>query len=397
MADTSFLDWPFLEDRHRTLARDLDAWCVANLGEGGAMPHHPETIAEVDARCRDLVRMLGAGGWLRHAVPSAYGGASTMLDVRSLCIVRETLARHDGLADFAFAMQGLGTGSIALAGSDTMKAHYLPPVGRGERIAAFALSEPDAGSDVAAMATTARLDGNQWVLDGTKTWISNGGIADHYVVFARTGPEAGAKGLGAFVIDADTPGLTIADRIEVIAPHPLATLRFEGCRVPADQMLGNPGDGFRIAMATLDIFRSTVGAAALGFARRALDETIARTTARKIFGGALSDLQIPQAMLADMATDVDASALLVYRAAWTKDVLGRRVTRESAMAKMVATEAAQRTIDAAVQLHGGLGVTKGVKVEELYREIRALRIYEGATEVQKVVIARQTLAAAAGK
>jgi acyl-CoA dehydrogenase len=397
MADTSFLDWPFLEDRHRTLARDLDAWCVANLGEGGARPHHPETIAEVDARCRDLVRMLGAGGWLRHAVPSAYGGASTMLDVRSLCIVRETLARHDGLADFAFAMQGLGTGSIALAGSDTMKAHYLPPVGRGERIAAFALSEPDAGSDVAAMATTARLDGNQWVLDGTKTWISNGGIADHYVVFARTGPEAGAKGLGAFVIDADTPGLTIADRIEVIAPHPLATLRFEGCRVPADQMLGNPGDGFRIAMATLDIFRSTVGAAALGFARRALDETIARTTARKIFGGALSDLQIPQAMLADMATDVDASALLVYRAAWTKDVLGRRVTRESAMAKMVATEAAQRTIDAAVQLHGGLGVTKGVKVEELYREIRALRIYEGATEVQKVVIARQTLAAAAGK
>jgi acyl-CoA dehydrogenase len=341
--------------------------------------------------------MLGAGGWLRHAVPAAYGGASDMLDVRSLCIVRETLARHDGLADFAFAMQGLGTGSIALAGSDAMKAHYLPPVGRGERIAAFALSEPDAGSDVAAMATTARLDGNHWVLDGTKTWISNGGIADHYVVFARTGPQAGAKGLGAFVIDAETPGLTVADRIEVIAPHPLATLRFDGCRVPADQMLGNPGDGFRIAMATLDIFRSTVGAAALGFARRALDETIARTTTRKIFGGALSDLQIPQAMLADMATDVDASALLVYRAAWTKDVLGRRVTRESAMAKRVATEAAQRTIDAAVQLHGGLGVMKGVKVEELYREIRALRIYEGATEVQKVVIARQTLAAAAGQ
>ncbi len=396
MADTSFLDWPFLEDRHRTLARELEAWCGANLG-GHGPHHHPETIAEVDARCRDLVRMLGDGGWLRHAVPAGYGGASESLDVRSLCILRETLARHDGLADFAFAMQGLGTGSITLAGSPELKARYLPPVGRGERIAAFALSEPDAGSDVAAMATTARPDGNHWVLDGTKTWISNGGIADHYVVFARTGPEAGAKGLGAFVVDADAPGLAIADRIEVIAPHPLATLRFEGCRVPADRMLGNPGDGFKVAMATLDIFRSTVGAAALGFARRALDEAIARTSARKIFGGTLSDLQIPQAMLADMATDVDASALLVYRAAWTKDVLGRRVTRESAMAKMVATEAAQRTIDAAVQLHGGLGVTKGVKVEELYREIRALRIYEGATEVQKVVIARQTLAAAAGR
>ncbi|MFN8924059.1 MAG: acyl-CoA dehydrogenase family protein [Rhodospirillales bacterium] len=396
MADTSFLDWPFLDDRHRTLARELEAWCAANLG-GHGPHHHPETIEEVDARCRDLVRMLGEGGWLRHAVPAGYGGVAESLDVRSLCILRETLARHDGLADFAFAMQGLGTGSITLAGSPEMKARYLPPVGRGERIAAFALSEPDAGSDVAAMATTARLDGNHWVLDGTKTWISNGGIADHYVVFARTGPEAGAKGLGAFVVDADAAGLTIADRIEVIAPHPLATLRFEGCRVPADRMLGNPGDGFRIAMATLDIFRSTVGAAALGFARRALDEAIARTSARKIFGGTLSDLQIPQAMLADMATDVDASALLVYRAAWTKDALGRRVTRESAMAKMVATEAAQRTIDAAVQLHGGLGVMKGVKVEELYREIRALRIYEGATEVQKVVIARQTLAAAAGR
>jgi acyl-CoA dehydrogenase len=341
--------------------------------------------------------MLGQAGHLRWCVPAAHGGALPALDSRALVVARETLARHDGLADFAFAMQGLGTGSITLAGSPEMKARYLPPVGRGERIAAFALSEPDAGSDVAAMATTARLDGNHWVLDGTKTWISNGGIADHYVVFARTGPEAGARGLGAFVVDADTAGLTIADRIEVIAPHPLATLRFEGCRVPADRMLGNPGDGFRIAMATLDIFRSTVGAAALGFARRALDEAIARTSARKIFGGTLSDLQIPQAMLADMATDVDASALLVYRAAWTKDVLGRRVTRESAMAKMVATEAAQRTIDAAVQLHGGLGVTKGVKVEELYREIRALRIYEGATEVQKVVIARQTLAAAAGR
>jgi acyl-CoA dehydrogenase len=358
---------------------------------------HPDSIEAVDARTRGLVRLLGDAGWLRHCVPAAFGGASGTLDVRSLCLIRETLARHDGLADFAFAMQGLGTGSISLFGSDALKAAILPDVRAGRRIAAFALSEPEAGSDVAAMATTARDDGDAWVIDGAKTWISNGGIADHYVVFARTGPAPGAKGLGAFVVEADTPGLEIAERIEVIAPHPLATLRFHGCRVPKDRMLGGPGDGFRIAMATLDIFRSTVGAAALGFARRALDEAVAHTTGRRLFGGTISDLQIPQGMLADMALEVDAAALLVYRAAWTKDVLGTRVTRESAMAKLYATEAAQRVIDAAVQLHGGRGVTKGNVVEELYREIRALRIYEGASEIQKVVVARQLLAAAAGE
>lgn len=391
MADRSFLSWPFLDDRHRELASALDAWCDRHLVHAGAQD---ESVEAVDARTRGLVRLLGDAGWLRHCVPAAFGGASETLDVRSLCLIRETLARHDGLADFAFAMQGLGTGSISLFGSDALKAAILPDVRAGRRIAAFALSEPEAGSDVAAMATTAREDGDAWVIDGAKTWISNGGIADHYVVFARTGPAPGAKGLGAFVVEADAPGLEIAERIEVIAPHPLATLRFAGCRVPKDRMLGGPGDGFRIAMATLDIFRSTVGAAALGFARRALDEAVAHTTGRRLFGGTISDLQIPQGMLADMAVEVDAAALLVYRAAWTKDVLGARVTRESAMAKLYATEAAQRVIDAAVQLHGGRGVTRGSAVEELYREIRALRIYEGASEIQKVVVARQLLAAA---
>lgn len=393
MADRTFLSWPFLEDRHRELAAALDAWCGRHLSHAGTQD---ESVEAVDARTRELVRLLGDAGWLAHCVPAAYGGASEALDVRSLCLVRETLARHDGLADFAFAMQGLGSGSISLFGSDALKAAVLPAVREGRRIAAFALSEPEAGSDVAAMATTAREDGDAWVIDGAKTWISNGGIADHYVVFARTGPAPGAKGLGAFVVEAGTPGLEVAERIEVVAPHPLATLRFSGCRVPRERMLGAPGDGFRIAMATLDIFRSTVGAAALGFARRALDEAVAHTTGRRLFGGTIADLQIPQGMLADMAVEVDAAALLVYRAAWTKDVLKIRVTRESSMAKLYATEAAQRVIDAAVQLHGGRGVTKGNPVEALYREIRALRIYEGASEIQKVVVARQLLAAAAG-
>jgi len=386
MPDRSFLDWPFFEDCHRVLAAELDAWAGAILP--GLVDHH-----DVDGSCRRLVAALGRDGWLRHAVPANHGGASDRLDVRSLCLIRETLARHDGLADFAFAMQGLGTGPVTLFGSDALKDRILPPVRDGRAIAAFALSEPEAGSDVAATGTTAVPDGPDAVrIDGVKTFISNGGIADHYVVFARTGEAPGARGLSAFLVPADAPGLTVAERIEVIAPHPLATLRFEGCRVPLSDRIGGAGEGFKVAMATLDVFRSTVGAAALGFARRALDEALGRARGRRMFGGALGDLQLSQAALAEMATEIDASALLVYRAAWAKDRGAARVTREAAMAKMHATEAAQRVIDRAVQLFGGLGVTRGVKVEELYREIRALRIYEGATEVQKIVIARQLLA-----
>jgi acyl-CoA dehydrogenase len=388
MPDRSFLDWPFFEDRHRVLAAELDAWASATLP--GLIDHH-----DVDSSCRRLVAALGQAGWLRHAVPASHGGVAERLDVRSLCLIRETLARHEGLADFAFAMQGLGTGPVTLFGSDALKDRILPPVRDGRAIAAFALSEPEAGSDVAATATTAVPDGPDAVrIDGEKTFISNGGIADHYVVFARTGEAPGARGLSAFLVPADAAGLVVAERIEVIAPHPLATLRFEGCRVPLADRIGGAGEGFKVAMATLDVFRSTVGAAALGFARRALDEALGRARGRKMFGGVLGDLQLSQAALAEMATEIDASALLVYRAAWAKDRGAARVTREAAMAKMFATEAAQRVIDRAVQLFGGLGVTRGVKVEELYREIRALRIYEGATEVQKIVIARQLLAEA---
>jgi acyl-CoA dehydrogenase len=385
MPDSTFLSWPFLEPRHARFAEEMRAWAASAVPP--LVDHH-----DVDGSCRRLVRALGEAGWLRAAIPAAHGGLSPTFDVRTLCLARETLAYHDGLADFAFAMQGLGTGPITLFGSPELQSRYLPPVGRGEAIAAFALSEPDAGSDVAAMATTATPDGPAHVrLDGAKTWISNGGIADHYVVFARTGEAPGARGLSAFVVDADTPGLAVTERIDVIAPHPLATLRFEGCRVPVANRIGGPGEGFKVAMATLDVFRSTVGAAALGFARRALDEALARAGSRTMFGAPLSDLQLTQAALAEMATAVDTSALLVYRAAWTKDGGAPRVTREAAMAKMHATEAAQGVIDKAVQIFGGLGVTKGVKVEELYREIRALRIYEGATEVQKIVIARELM------
>ena len=385
------LTWPFFEAHHRRFAEELARWADATLP---GLPHD-----DVDAACRARVAALGQAGFLKAAVPAEFGGLHEKLDVRTLCIARETLAFHDGLADFAFAMQGLGTGSISLYGTPELKQRYLPPVRDGKAIAAFALSEPEAGSDVAAMATAATPDGNTHVrIDGAKTWISNGGIADHYVVFARTGEAPGAKGLSAFMVDADTAGLSVAERIDVIAPHPLATLKFDACRVPVTNRLGAPGDGFKVAMATLDIFRSTVGAAALGFARRALHETVEHAATRNLFGAPLGDLQLTQAAIADSATEVDAAALLVYRAAWTKDVgpsgLGAtRVTREAAMAKMFATEAAQQVIDRAVQLHGGRGVTKGEKVEELYREIRALRIYEGATEVQKIVIAREALRA----
>jgi len=378
------LSWPFFDDGHRGFAESLSRWADATLP---TLPHD-----DVDQACRARVKALGDAGFLKAVVPAEHGGLHPRLDVRTLCLAREILAFRDGLADFSFAMQGLGTASISLFGSAELKARYLPRVREGKAIAAFALSEPEAGSDVAAMATTATPDGPAHVrIDGAKTWISNGGIADHYVLFVRTGEGPGAKGLSAFVVDADTRGLEIAERIEVIAPHPLATLRFDGMRVPLANRLGGPGDGFKVAMATLDVFRSTVGAAALGFARRALAETIERAATRKLFGAPLGELQMTQAAIADSASDVDSSALLVYRAAWTKDQGATRITREAAMAKMVATEAAQRVIDRAVQLHGGFGVTKGVKVEELYREIRALRIYEGATEVQKIVIARELL------
>jgi len=384
------LSWPFFDDGHRRFAERMSHWAAATLP---ALPHD-----DVDAACRARVKALGEAGLLAAVVPKSAGGLHPALDVRTLCLARDILAWHDGLADFAFAMQGLGTGSISLFGSPELQQRYLPPVREGKAIAAFALSEPQAGSDVAALAMTATPDGNAHMrLDGEKTWISNGGIADHYIVFARSGEAPGARGLSAFVVDAATPGLTVKERIEVIAPHPLATLRFDKVRVPVSARLGKPGEGFKVAMATLDIFRSTVGAAALGFARRALSEMTARATSRHLFGAPLGDLQLTQAALADNATETDAAALLVYRAAWTKDMGAARVTSEAAMAKMYATESAQRVIDRAVQLFGGHGVRKGVKVEELYREIRALRIYEGATEVQKLVIAREALKSLAAK
>jgi acyl-CoA dehydrogenase len=379
MPDRSFLSWPFFEDRHRAFAENLDAWCTKNL---------PVAHDDVDAACRELVQKLGRDGWLE---PTALDTANPApLDVRTLCIARETLARHDGLADFAFAMQGLGTGALSLFGTPDQQ-RWLQKTRAGKAIAAFALSEPRSGSDVANMDMTATPDGRHYVLDGEKTWISNGGIADFYIVFARTGQAPGAKGLSAFLVPADATGLAIAERLEVIAPHPLARLSFDRVRVPASALIGQSGGGFRIAKSVLDVFRSTVGAAALGFARRALDESLKRVAERKLFGAPMAELQMVQGHIADMALDVDAAALLVYRAAWAKDSGAARVTREAAMAKLYATDRAQAVIDRAVQLHGGDGVRKGHVVESLYREIRALRIYEGASDVQKVVIARQVL------
>ncbi|HEY4374112.1 MAG TPA: acyl-CoA dehydrogenase family protein [Burkholderiales bacterium] len=386
--DRTYLDWPFFTPEHRDLARELDAWLPHGL-KGFA---HPHTTPEVDAACRDLVQRLAQAGFTRYAVPKAHGGALDALDSRSLCMIREHLAYHEGLADFAFAMQGLGSGAITLAGSAAQKAAYLPKVAAGQAIAAFALSEPEAGSDVGAMAMSARRDDDAYVLNGEKTWISNGGIADFYVVFARSDAASrGAKGISAFIVDANTPGLSIAERIEVIAPHPLARLRFDNARVPATQLLSEEGAGFKLAMATLDIFRASVAAAALGFARRAMDEALKRAKSRPMFGATLADLQLTQAAIGEMATMIDSAALLTYRAAWQRDVAGERATREAAMAKMTATENAQAVIDRALQMFGGLGVKSGETVERLYREIRALRIYEGATEVQKLIIARETM------
>ena len=421
-----FLEWPFFTAAHGELAQRVDAWAAERFGTtlgsvatgtgtgagaAGAGPGtgagrssgaaHAEDRDSVDAECRQLVRDLGRAGWTRYSVPTVVAGSSAApaFDVRSLALIRETLAWHNGLADFAFAMQGLGSGAITLAGSHEIKQKYLPRVAAGEAIAAFALSEPDAGSDVAAINCSARLDGDSYVLDGQKTWISNGGIADFYCVFARTSPaehrpdgSVAARGISAFVVDADAPGFSIAERIDVIAPHPLATLAFNGCRIPVANRLGAEGDGFKLAMRTLDVFRTSVAGAALGFAQRALDEALKQALARPMFGKTLADLQLTQAALADMATEIDAARLQTYRAAWLRD-RGDTVTKEVAMAKMSATESAQRAIDRAVQIFGGRGVVHGETVEHLYRDIRALRIYEGATEVQKLIIARELLKA----
>jgi acyl-CoA dehydrogenase len=375
----SHLALPFFEDSHRALAAELADWALAEVQD--------EEPADSFAEARRLVSALGRSGWLKHSVP-APAGIAERLDVRSLCVSRETLAYRSALADFAFAMQGLGAGPISLFGTDDQKAAYLPGVAAGELVPAFALSEAEAGSDVANVSATATRDGDAWVIDGEKTWISNAGIADFYIVFARTG-EAGAKGLSAFVVEAGAAGMEVAGRLETISPHPLGTIRLSACRVPAEALLAAPGAGFRVAMATLDVFRSTVGAAAVGLARRALDETVSHVRSRQLFGGPMADLPGVQAKVAAMATDIDAAALLVYRAAWMKDAGAERVTKEAAMAKSFATEAAQRVIDAAVQLFGGRGVTAGHIVERLYRDIRPLRIYEGATEVLGLVVGRQ--------
>lgn len=387
MSDKTYLHWPFFEEKHRQLSQDLESWSAEHL----ANIDHSDT----DELCKSLVSALGSAGWCRYSGVDPID-SSSVLDVRSLCLIRETLARHDGLADFAFAMQGLGTGAISLFGTAEQRDEWLSQTREGSAISAFALTEPQSGSDVANSTMTAAIEGDEYVLNGEKTWISNGGIANMYTVFARTGEAPGAKGLSAFIVPVNTPGLFIAERLDTIAPHPLARLKFDNCRIPRSALLGQQGAGFKIAMSVLDIFRPTVAAAALGFARRALDESLDRVDTRELQGTKLSEFQMVQGHIADMAMNIDASALLVYRTAWLKDTGAPRVTREAAMAKLFSTEQAQKVIDQSVQLHGGDGVRSGTTVEKLYREIRALRIYEGASDVQKIIIARQTLAAHGG-
>lgn len=378
----SLLQLPFFEDEHRALAARLHTWAGANFT---SRIH----CGDVDQTCRSYVKLLGDAGWLRYCVPADAGGHHQQIDSRSICLMRQGLGYFDGLADFSFAMQGLGSGPISLFGSEELRQRYLPGVATGDAISAFALSEPLAGSDAAAMTMRATREGNHYRLNGTKTWISNAGIADFYTVFARSENDL-ADGVSAFVVDADTPGLSISERFDVCAPHPIGTLKFEDCIIPVEQRLAEPGKGFKVALQTLDVFRASVGAAALGFAQAAMDMGMDYAHRRPMFGATLGDMQLTQAALGEMATDIDASALLVYRAAWERDALKQRTTRSAAMAKLFATEAAQRIIDRNVQLHGGLGVKVGHPAEMLYREIRALRIYEGATEVQKIVIARET-------
>jgi acyl-CoA dehydrogenase len=384
-AAQSHLDWPFFEARHKTLVSDLDRWAGSHLDFSEEL--------DVESTCRKIARQLADGGWFHYSIAGkSYGAANDTIDVRSLCLIRETLAQYSGLAEFVFAMQGLGSGPISLFGSDAQKQKYLPHVADGRYLAAFAISEANAGSDAAALECSAKLDGDAYLINGEKTWISNGGLADFYIVFARTGEAPGSRGISAFIVDANSPGFRVAEKIEVTAPHPLARLSFENCRVPVAQRLGESGQGFKIALGTLDVFRTSVAAAATGLARHALHLALERATSRKMFGQTLADFQLTQAKIADMATAIDASALLTYRAAWLKDT-GHSVTVEAAMAKMGATESAQKVIDSAVQILGGLGVLKGNPVESLYREIRPLRIYEGATEVQQIVIARGILKA----
>jgi acyl-CoA dehydrogenase len=383
MFNPDSLRLPFFDDSHRALHDAAHAWSTQHLTD---RVHH----GSVDLRCQELTRMLGEAGWLRYCVPAAYGGMFDELDSRSLCLMRQTLGYYDGLADFAFVMQGLGSGPISLFGSETLKQKYLPKVARGEMLAAFALSEPDAGSDVAAMTTRATRTASGYRINGVKTWISNADIADFYTVFARVENDE-AEGVTAFVVDANTPGLAVTERFDVCAPHPIGTLTFTDCDIAVEQRIGKPGQGFKVALQNLDVFRASVGAAALGFAEVALDMGIKRAASRPMFGATLADLQITQAAIGDMSTEIDAATLLVYRAAWERDILKQRTTRSAAMAKLFATESAQRIIDRCVQLHGGLGVKVGHPMEMLYREIRALRIYEGATEVQQVVIARETM------
>ena len=388
MSDKTYLHWPFFEEKHRQLSADLEDWCAKNLSN---IDH-----SDTDELCKSLVSALGKAGWCQYSGVDPVD-SSSVLDVRSLCLIRETLARNEGLADFAFAMQGLGTGAISLFGTLEQKNDWLTGTREGNKISAFALTEPQSGSDVANSTMSATLDGEEYVLNGEKTWISNGGIADVYTVFARTGDAPGAKGLSAFIVPANTPGLSIAERLDTIAPHPLARLEFDDCRIPRSALLGEQGAGFKTAMSVLDIFRPTVAAAALGFARRAMDESLGRVNTRELQGTKLLEMQMVQGHIADMALNIDASALLIYRAAWLKDTGAPRVTREAAMAKLFSTEQAQKVIDQSVQLHGGDGVRSGTTVEKLYREIRALRIYEGATDVQKIIIARQALAAYEGE
>ena len=383
------MEWPFFDDSHREFAEKLRDWAIKEIQP--LENKEPNGNEELDHLCREFVKKLGIGGWLQYCIPSSHGGALESFDVRTLALTREILGYYSGLADFSFAMQGLGSGAITLFGSEEQKDSYLPTVASGERIGAFAISEASGGSDVAAMKTTAELSGNEYCINGSKTWISNAGIADFYVLFARTNDAPGSRGISAFVINSDTPGLSISERINVIAPHPLGTLEFKNCKIPTTNMIGNSGEGFKVAMSTLDVFRTTVGGASLGFAKRALDEAITRSKEREAFGKSISEFQLIQAKIADMAVKIDAMALLIYRSAWTKDKKATRVTRESSMAKLYGTEAAQEVIDQAVQIFGGMGVVSGVKVEQLYREIRALRIYEGTSEIQKLVIAGQTL------
>ncbi len=388
MNSSAHLAWPFFDEHHRSFKTNLQTWTNKQFAGLHGLDESREAI---DRECVSLVKALGQGGWLKPAIAGkAHGGAADVIDTRTICMLREELAWHHGLADFAFAMQGLGSGAISLKGTPEQQAEYLPRVAKGEALAAFALSEPDAGSDVAAMQCSAVESADGYRLNGFKTWISNGGIADFYVVFARTGEAPGARGISAFIVDANSPGLEIAERIDVVAPHPLAKLHFNNVLVPHAKRIGAAGEGFKVAMATLDVFRTSVAAASLGFARRALDESIAWAKQRKMFGQALGDFQITQSKLAQMATLLDAATLLTYRAAWLRDQ-GQRITQEAAMAKMTATENAQQIIDMAVQMHGGMGVKKGCIVESLYREIRALRIYEGATEVQQLIIGRDLL------